>query len=87
MNRNIHKHIKAKRYKVQNPIEGLDEHMLYDITTRYKEEITKQDQIKKAIEIEDRIAWAQSEELPIPMVEMSKTKRRSLVSFIKIFSL
>lgn len=87
MKRNIHKHIKAKRYKIQNPIYGLDENMLYDLTTKYKEEITKQNQIKKAIEIEDRIAWAQSEDLPIPKVEMSKVKRKSLVSFIKIFSL
>lgn len=61
-------------------------HNLYieDQIQFYKDKITHQEQLRKAIEIEDRRRWAESPNLETPSMKVEKVKSSwSIVSFIK----
>lgn len=50
----------------------------------YKDKITHQKQLRKAIEIEDRKRWAESPNLETPSMKVEKVKSSwSIVSLIK----
>lgn len=62
----------------------MDTLYLEDQAQFYKDKITHQEQLRKAIEIEDRRRWAESPNLKTPSMKVEKVKSSwSLVSFIK----
>jgi hypothetical protein len=53
----------------------------------YKQKITQREQLDKALRIENNLLWASSPNLETPKAIEEKKPRKSLLSYIKMFSL